>query len=170
MSNELTTSLFHAANEVARVCSLIDDEVNIDELLVQEFNDSLQNISRAVDRRKAFLVEIESRIALAKEYKKQAEAAQKKFENLKQRVVDSTKKVIEQHPDIVFKDSLGKELKVIKNQPKLIIKNENWKFSPYSYIKNTIELNKDLLKEDLKDGVELDFAELESGTQLRGLK
>jgi hypothetical protein len=160
-----------AALDLSKLCDLIDNENDLDAELIAQFETALDDVTKAVDRRKYFLNEIDSKIALAEAYRDNAIKAIKAFEKLRERVVETTKQVILANPNIPFKDSLGKPLKVIKNPvPSLLIKdNEGWQCSNYARYVEKLELDKARLKEDLIKGKDVDFASLVYGTQLRGL-
>lgn len=159
-----------AAEELSRLADNIENEnFKVDEFLVEQMQNSLDDVTAAVDRRKIFIKELDSKIEMAKESEKEAKAAKVKYEKLRERVIESTKHVVEANRGIPFKDSLGKKLKVIPNpNPKLVISGDGTN-SQYSMLKSTHVLDKETLKKDLISGIECDFAHLEWGTQLRGL-
>lgn len=163
-------SFIDAAGVLSRICDRIDLGDEIDAALQSEFTEALDDIAFAVDRRKFVYAEVESKIELAKKYRDKIKQDIKKFETIKERLIDSTKAVIEMNPSIPFKDSLGKALKVLPNpSPKLVIT----KSVPSEYSKVVLEPNKELIKEALlrnDSDLDIDFAYLEYGTQLRGMK
>lgn len=159
-----------AAVDLSLICDRIDNEENIDDLIKMEFDSAVDDVTAAVDRRKFLLSELELKIKQAKEYKEQAAKAVKAFEKIKERVVETTKQVIEANPGIPFKDSLGKKVSVMKNPMPSLKVDEGWQESNYAKVVHKLELDKATLKQDLIDGKEVDFAKLEFGTQLRGMK
>ena len=167
----LVKHLGEAAFELATICKQIDehDSDEIDRALVDDFQNALGDVVAAVERRKAFIKAIDERIVLAKDYRDRGASAVKSLERLRERTIDATKQVVAQNPDIPFEDALGKKLKVSRNQPKLVVTG-NWKDSKFTYIQEEICLDKQALKEYLLSGEVCEFAHLESGTQLRGLK
>lgn len=173
MTDKLPKPYFSlAADRLSTLCNRIDNEgEEIDNLILKEFDDALSDVTNSVDRRKAFYRELESKIELAREFRKTITLELKRFELIKERLLEKTKEVILSNPGVPFKDSFGKPLKVIDNPvPKLVLE-EACEF-PRRYIRivETYEINKDLIKEDLLDNKELSWARLEYGTQLRGIK
>lgn len=164
-----------AANLAMLVASLEDDD-EIDGLIEQQFQDALTDISASIDRRKAFYRELDSKIELAKRYRDEVTKHIKKYELIQDRLVNMTKRVILQHPDITFKDSFGASLKVLPNPvPKVVIDGPNshedhLHMSSYYEVVPKMELNMKKVKADLEAGIELPWAHLEHGTQLRGIK
>jgi hypothetical protein len=166
----MTKKFMDAAQSLSDLCLKLDEGLDIDEEITAEFSNALNDVVEAVERRKFFLAEIESKIKLAKRKRDEMRRAIDKFERIKERVIETTKFVIQENPDIPFKDSLGKKLFVMKNpRPSLKI-GEGWEGSEYAKIVNKVELDKEKLKDDLIAGTKVEFAELEWGTQLRGLK
>lgn len=170
-------SFSDAAVTLSNLCNRMDEEEDIDELLVQEFNDALTNVSESVDRRKAVFRELESKIEMARSYKNEIKKQIERYEILKERLVETTKRIILAHPNIPFKDSFGRQLKVLPNPtPKLVLDQYMIEsMSPYEdmeYLKydTVVQVDKEAIKKDLLNGKKLSWARLEYGTQLRGLK
>jgi len=162
--------LLDSAVDLVELCELLDEGKDIDECVMHDFQVALDNVAEAVDRRKYLLSEVDSKITLAKNKMDEAKKAVDKFKRIRRDIIETTKYVIEQNPNIPFKDSLGKNLKVIKNPiPSLKITGE-WEGSEYAKIVNKVELDKEKLKDDLISGNKIGFAELEYRTQLRGMK
>lgn len=166
----MLVKLNDAATRLAEICEKIDEGEEVTDILQADFNTALSDVTAAVDRRKAFFREIDSKIELAKKYKDEITKALKKYENLRERLLEHTKNVVECNPDIPFKDSLGKRLVVVKNPvPKMIV-GSGWEDSRFSKIETTLILDKEALKDALMRGEQVPFASLELGKQLRGLK
>jgi len=166
----MTKKFLEAATDLNELCDMIDDGIDINEQLQEEFKIALDDVVGAVDRRKYFLAEVNSKIELAKSKRDEAKKSIKTFENIRDRVIETTKYVVSENPNIPFKDSLGKKLIVLKNPAPTLIVNGEWEGSDYAKIVNTVELDKIKLKEDLIAGSTCDFAKIEYGTHLRGLK
>jgi len=166
----MTKKFLEAATDLNELCDMIDDGIDINEQLQEEFKIALDDVVGAVDRRKYFLAEVNSKIELAKSKRDEAKKSIKTFENIRDRVIETTKYVVSENPNIPFKDSLGKKLIVLKNPAPTLIVNGEWEGSDYAKIVNTVELDKIKLKEDLIAGSTVDFAKIEYGTHLRGLK
>lgn len=184
MSNLPSISFSEAAKTLSYVCHMIDDEdghIDLDLVLQEQFDDALTNISASIDRRKAFYRELNSKIEMAKSYRDEVTKHIKRYEKIQERFIEKTKQVILANPDIPFKDSFGKRLKVIDTPtPRLVFDQDlsaalNMNLLPLSAIeyatpKTTLVMNNEKLKEDLLAGKELPFAHLEYGKQLRGMK
>lgn len=178
MRNETPKLSFtEAALELGRLMNEIDNyDGEIDQAFVKQFKGTLDDTMQSVDRRKAFYRELLSKIEMAKEFKEKISKQIETYQKVKERLIEHTKLIVNAHPDIIFRDSFGKALKVIKNpEPKLIIQTsidpaaeEYWQ--PYLRTSSVVELDKDKVKADLLRGDLLPFAHLEYGTQLRGLK
>lgn len=165
-------SFSEAATQLAVLCNRIDNtEEDIDALLQQEFSDALSNVAASIDRRKAFYREVNSKIEMAKEWRDEVIKHVKRYEKIKDRLMEVTKHIVASNPDIRFKDSFGKQLKVIDNpEPRLVIIDEAE--IPFEYFQESSELllDKERLKIDLERGLTPPGARLERGTQLRGMK
>lgn len=164
-------SFSETAVRLSLLCYRMDEGVeDLDHMLVQEFEDALTDVTNSVDRRKAFYKEIESKIEMAKQFRDEVTKHIKRYETIKERLVEVTKQVILANPDIPFKDSMGKQLKVIDNpNPRLKVEvpsNDEDKL----YFKTIQVFDSELLKSDLLSGKKFDWAHLEYGKQLRGMK
>ena len=166
----MTKKFIDAAMDLTELCEMLDEGIDIDEQIQHEFSLALDDVVGAVDRRKYFLAEIESKIQLAKNKQAEAKKAVDKFKRIKERVIETTKYVINENPNIPFKDSLGKKLYILKNPMPSLKVTGQWEASEYAKIVNTVELDKEKLKEDLIAGSIVEFASLEYGTHLRGMK
>lgn len=163
-----------AAADLALICADIEHAENYEVLsegLTESFTHALSDVVAAVDRRKALLREVEARISAVTKHRDDANAYLKRIEKIKERVTESTKQVVEAHPNLTFCDSLGRALKVIRNpSPKLVLEGA----VPFNsgYLKQVTEsvIDTAKIKDDLLEGKELPFARLEWGTQIRGLK
>lgn len=175
-NNKPKVSFSEAATHLSVICDKIDDNPEtIDALIVNEFEDALSDVTASVDRRKAFYRELVYKIEMAVQFQHEISKHIERYRRIKDRLIEVTKQVIEANPGMPFKDSFGKQLKVIDNPtPKLIIEDEVWEandiVSPYQKEILTKEWDKNKIKEDLLAGKKLSFARLEYGKQLRGMK
>lgn len=183
--SDAALSLAKICNEIdnAESCGHLETDSQIDILLEKEFSDALIAVTESVDKRKAFYAELVSKIDLAKGYRLKVDIEIDKYEKIKERLIAYTKHIVEAYPNIPFKDSFGKQLKVIDNHnPKLIVDfgddNENQEqyttrqeaMAPYFFETRELNLDKEKIKADLVAGKKLSFAHLEYGKQLRGMK
>lgn len=163
-------------NEVAECLSAIiedmEDQQNLKSILERELPSAFSDIQRGVDKRKALVREIDSKIALAKSLKDTYGKEIKRYEGVREGVVHQMKQLLEKNPNVPFTDSLGKRLTLQRNaQPKLILTDPNSIPEEFCTFKKEIDKNK--LREAITNsptladrlGVRLEF-----GTQLRGLK
>jgi hypothetical protein len=177
-----------AATALTTLSQQIEDGLDVDAAIVRTFEDAKLSITEAIDRRKAFKSYLLMMIDRCKDAKAEVNDRQKFFERTLERLTEQTKRVIEENPGVPYIDSLGAKVSVVKNgSPKLslklpltasktvsnIIDKEQAEFfgvNPH-YIKQVsfLVLDTDQLKQDLKDGISCEWAELEWNTQLRGL-
>lgn len=168
--------LHQAAIEVTMVVNDIfnadtDDAEIIDRALQARFDDSLADVVSAVDRRKAFLRELESKITIARGLVSEAKDAIKSYQAIAERLTENTKQLVLKCPDVEFRDSLGKKLFVIDNPvPRIVVDEYEIDAYPHYYTKTVTQLDQSKIKAELLLGVELPWARLEYGQQLRGLK
>jgi hypothetical protein len=184
---EQRVSLQWAAICLNEIADEIEKGTSISDALMIQFSEHQANIQESIDRRKAFKRYLKMMIEACKEQKKFIADEQARFESVLDKFEEKTKEIIEANPNIPFTDSLGSRVKVIKNgQPKLkvslpmtnkstssIVDLEQCTFFGVSdsYLKKVsyITLDTELVKNDLKAGAILSWAELEWNTQLRGL-
>lgn len=181
--------LAESAAIMADICAAIeaneDDELPKD--LLDSFRTTKEQLYEGIDRRKAVADQFRATIAMVKEHGRKARAAAKKLEIAFEKFRESTKDVIESHPEISFRDSMKKKVYVCKSKPKLklALPAANSKsFSnilddgaielleiPERFLRQVTfrQLDTDKVRQALEGGEELDFAELEAVTQLRGL-
>lgn len=162
-----------AARSFVNLCDMIDNATEIDEAMQNEFNDTLRDVQKAVDRRKAFSRFIESQIEAAKDHKAHIEREIKRCESLKESFLANTKAIISAHPEVVFQGTDGKALKVLRNAtPRLVLlepEDQIMKQHPqYAKTKTTVDLDRERLKKDLLEG-SLPFGRLEWGSHVKGL-
>lgn len=164
------TSLTVAAVALAAICNRIDEEEEVlDDILKKEFSDALTNVAQSVEHIKNMVNEIDSKITLAKRIRDEITQQVKRYQKIKERTIELTKETILNNPDIPFKDSLGRDLSVRRNpNPKLIITRDE--DVPEEFLVTRKELDKEKLKKAILDGTDVDYAILEYGTQLRGIK
>lgn len=177
-----------AASFATTLAQQIEEGADLDQALIEEFKGAEVSIAEAIDRRKALVSYCDMMIDRCKAAKNECGDQQKKFERIKERVKEDTKKVIEENPGVPYVDSIGRKVQVVNNgTPKLKLnlpltgsKNvghildqttiEMFVINP-KYIKKVsfLTLDVELLKNDLRDGFNCDWAELEFNKQLRGL-
>lgn len=177
-----------AATALVTLSQQVEDGAELDDAMVQAFDDAKLSITEAIDRRKSFKNYLLMMIDRCKAAKAEVNERQKFFERTLERLTENTKRVIEKNPDVPYTDSLGAKVSLVKNgTPKLNMKLpltasksvsnvidqtsvDMFAIDP-KYIKpvSFLTLDVEAIKADLKAGVACEWAELEFGTQLRGL-
>lgn len=186
-------SFFNAARDLSELCNRIDNSQTEDEELFSELILQLdpvcQALSEAIDRRKFIIREAESKIELARSYKRSIDETIKRLQKVQEKLTEATKFSIEANPNIPYKDSLGNKLTVRKNSnPSLILTLDLRDSKAISnlldessislleidekYIKKVsfLTLDTEKVKSDLVTGTVLPWASLYHGTHVRGLK
>lgn len=163
-----------AAAELLILCDRIDASEEIDDCLIEEFTDRKTDVALAVDYQKALYAKVVAEIGVYKTYRDSVTTKIKQLCNLRDRIVATTKAVVEANPTVTFRDSLGRKLSVLPNPtPKVVLAPEALagnQFSEYTRTITKYEPDVEKIKETLLSGTELSWAKLEYGTQLRGLK
>ncbi len=165
-----------AAANLSAIClslEMCEDAIDpraVDQYLLNLFDNVSMELTDSVERRKAFANELRSKIELAKKYRDDGIKQQKRYELILERLIENTKRTVEANPDIPFKDALGGRLRILPNpSPTVIIIDPAQVSDEYMTKKLVLDFNKAKIKEDIKNGVELEWARLEYGTHLRGL-
>ncbi len=186
-------SLFDAANLLSEICNEIDS-CNDDELSVslnRKFQEATTSLAESIDRRKFVYREAESKISLARQYKRDLDATIKRLESVKERIEKTTKDIIKSS-SVPLKDSLGNRLSIKNNAKALHVVFDMGRKSvshilsesditafeiPQKYIKKLsyLTLDTDLLKADLEEmGAmaiqSIQWAHVSHGESVRGLR
>lgn len=181
-------SLFEAAATLAEVCNRLEEGEDLDEVLTEAFGESQALVAEAIDRRKAVINEIKSKIQLAKLYRKEINKHINTCKAVHQRIKDGVAYVMQKHPDQLYRDSLGKKLSIVKTPtPALKL---DCDMRQTTSVRNVIDrdtiallgidakyinevsftiLDTEALKGDLLCGEEIPWARLVHSTHLRGL-
>ncbi len=184
----LPLSLFDAVGALSALCDKIDDAEELDKALIEEFSQADRTLAESVDRRKYVYQEAEFRIKLAKSRKEELDAAIKRLTRVQQEIEKSTRSLIEANPGIPFHDTVGNKLSIRRNPAKLklcfdVKDAKNFSNlvdekaigllgidSKYLEKVSFFTLRTDLIRDDLREGVNLPWAEFEYGSHVRGLK
>ena len=162
--------LAKASTDLLTLCQDIEDGLEIDESLSCLFKDLSDNLSTEIDRRKAFLAEIEIKKAQAKEHQYQIDLYLKRLDKIALGLKEQTKSLILHNPALPWRDSLGKKLSVCKAPPKLHIEDkEQALLCGYSYKVEEFKIDREAIKTALLAGQELAWARLDYHTYVRGL-
>lgn len=182
-------SFFDAAVILAEICDKMDNSDEVDEEILSKFDTATTCLEESIDRRKFVIREAESKIELARAYKRNIDETIKRLQKVQERIIESTKVMVGLNPNIPFKDTLGNKLTVRKNsQAHLVLALDLREGKSVSnildeasislldidekYIKQVsyTTLNTEAVKKDLSNGIEISWASLHHGTHLRGLK
>jgi len=177
-----------AAAALVAICQQIEDGINIEDALLAQFNETKLDIAEAIDRRKGLKNYLEMMISHCKAGKSDINDQQKRFETVLERLKEKTKQILIENPEIPYVDSFGKKLSVVNNgTPRLDLKlpitisksvnnivdqQECITFGiDQKYLRTVsyITLDTETLRNDLKSGTILPWADLTWSTQLRGL-
>jgi len=181
--------LGYAAQLVGKVCQEIDENYD-DELpkeLIEALSTNRDDLLAGVDRRCAVADQFEAAIEMLvkqEAFIKDRKAALKRAYDT---FAGKTKEIVEQNPDVVFQGS-NRKLTIAKNgRPALhlhiatankslsnIVEEDSIEMFGIAerYLKyvSYLTIDTDKVRADLGDGVEIPWAELQHGTNLRGLK
>jgi chromosome segregation ATPase len=188
METKKLVPFFSAAVTLAELCDKIDSAEEIEQSLIEQFNDAKLTLAESIDRRKHVYKECQARIALAKSYKKDIDETIKRLQKIQDRIEENTKQMIAGEPNLPYQDTLGNKLSVRKNsQPALKYSfdiRESKNFSNIldeqsialleidrKYLREVsfYTIDTEALKKDLLEGHTISWANLEWGTHVRGL-
>lgn len=164
-------SFAEAATSLEALCAEIDTAPELTEAIKDLFVESVADLEKSVDRRISYIKYAESQIVAAKESAHQWVRRQRHFESMLEKIKQNTVEVIKANPGVPYKGNLG-VLKVQKNPaPSVVLADDCLERIPSQYIRVIQTVNRDAVKEDLKNGIEVAGAKLEWGEHLRvGLK
>jgi chaperonin cofactor prefoldin len=174
-----------AAAQLAELCKIIDEGGEVDDVMIAMFQETGEALSASVDRRQAFADALKAAIETTKAHKKTVDAYQKQLERAQTKLKEITKQVMELHPDLPYKNSLGKKLSIVKNSKpsvkydfeltyksvrNIILPPHSNEIDPeYIMTEDVHTLDTGKVLADLEAGKELPWASLIQGTNLRGL-
>lgn len=174
------TPLHQAVLDLAAVCQQIDESADITDVLIKTLGELKQGLVTAVDRNILFEKSLKAQIATAKEMKDSWTHRQKVLESVKESHSGYMLAAIASSGGLPFKGTQG-EIRAQASPPSmdLTIKTDRRSFEtitaqdaeqiPLKYVTETtlLSLNKDAIREDLQNGVELSFAKLTRGRHIR---
>jgi len=181
--------LGYAAQLVAKVCQEIDEnyDAELPKELIEALSTNREDLLAGVDRRAAVADQFEAAIEMVarqEAYLKDRKAALKKAYDT---FVSKTKEIVELNPDVVFQGS-NRKLTIAKNgRPALKLHVVTSSKSLANIVDDTaieifqiddrylkyvsyLTIDTEKVRADLSDGVDVPWAELQHGTNLRGLK
>lgn len=168
-----------AAEDLAEVCREIEDyegmpsdELNVMEALEKRFDLANAHLESSIDRRKAFIAELKSKVEQGREVKKNIDKVLKRLNRLETSLKAMTLYAMHQMPNQPFRDSMGRKLSLQKSPPVVKV-DEGLELAslPEQYLKSELvySIDKEALKADLELGVEIPWARLERTEYVRGL-
>lgn len=160
-----------AATELSTLCQEIESGADVDHGLAQLFQKAEAHLSTEIDRRKAFLNMVQSRIVQAHNYMDEISTYIKRCEHIINRLKEQTKEAILNNPDLPWRDSFGKKISIAKSQPRLDYEEPQDSAERDQYYVQVIEsrLDKAKLKDALLNGKTFSWARLEHNVHLRGI-
>lgn len=165
-------SLSETAACLSAIVDGMEDKQDVRRLLKLEFSDALEDVQKGIDKRKALLREVDSKIELARTLKESYLRQVRRYESIKENLIQQTKELVEKNPNVPFTDSLGKRLVVQRNaQPQMTFKDPS--LIPDEFCTITRNPDKSLLREAIENNERLADRfgiNLEYGTQLRGMR
>ena len=158
----MTSSMYELTTSMQAVQALAEQGEDVTDTLLSLEGDieaKAENTHKVIKMFSGYNVAIDEEIKRLQEIKKHNENA-----------VERLKSGIENMMIALNKSELKTPLfsaKWVKNPPKVVITDETNVSAKYlTYIPATTTVNKNALKEDLKNGIELPFAHLEQGRRL----
>jgi hypothetical protein len=165
------TPLHQAALDLAAICRQIDDSEEIPNALIKTLGEFKAELAHSIDRNILFKKSLEAQIAMSKEMKDSWAHRQKVLELVKENHSGYMLSAISQAGGVPFKGTHG-EIRAQQSPPsmELTIKTDRRSFEtldpkdaetiPMKYITETriLSLNKEAVREDLQNGVEVPFA------------
>lgn len=178
-----------AAQLLTNLCDEIDASPNLSKSLEMAFQEANIGLAESIDRRKAVLWAISGSLKAARGARDELDAYVQKLKAIKKSIELDTKEAMILAPDLPWKDSMGRKLTLCNNSsPKVLFPfdvKEKRSFSnlvhdetirmfeiPKRFLKGILITSLDMpaIKQALKDGEKLSWADLELGKQVRGLK
>ncbi len=176
-----------AAQVLSNLCDLVGNETELKDGLVQAFRSAALDHAESIERRKATMWAVEGQLAAARGARAEIDAYVQRLKAIQHAIKEEAKETMEIHPDLPWRDSMGRKLSLVNNQPSLafcfdlkdqrtftnLVDPETIKMfgiPPKYLVANMVTtLNTQAIKEDLKNGVDIMWAELKHGKHVRGL-
>jgi hypothetical protein len=180
-------SIFQAAADFESVMEEIDNcsDEELNASLVERFKEADATHALAVDRRMEWAAKIKAYKYLVKHQQKALKADMKRLERMESSLKHSMKSLLEAFPQVPFRSSTGKKVWLQgPSNPKLnavlnlgkktlhkILDEKDLEKVPPRYVATVSfkVLDTDVLKYDLLDGKEIEWASLDSTKTVRGL-
>ena len=178
-----------AANHLQHLMEMMDNEIEIDDYLSQNYVWLDDQIVESIDKRKFLLREIESKLNILKDMKKEITSHSNRLKRIQESVKQSTKLAIEQNPRANIRDSIGNKVSVCHSKPTVEVnaptteekvknvvsrqveqKIYSMGFGKYLFHETFVTLDVESIQRDLEKGEDLTgFATLKQNAYVRGL-
>ena len=175
-----------AAKNFATIMSQVDEAENLDEALIQAFADARLDVQTGVDYRQALSAHLKATMEGARAYRKQVDEYIQRLKRFEVKLKEDALKAVEALPGVELRGSSGKKLHTSSTTSlKLsfdiresrtftnVIDPDTASFLniPEKYINRVscLTLDTEAVKSDLKLGIKLDWARLETTRFVRGL-
>lgn len=165
------TTLNDINQQFELLCELVDKQEGVlpNDLLERFAETSLEH-TKKIDAYLAVLDRCRIDSAYYSERSETLLRRAKTCEKVEKAIKERLKDMIIAHPDLPWKSSDGDKLRVQDSPEALVIEQETdflISMVPTKYVKIISKLDREKVKEDLKNGVILEWARLERGTHLR---
>ena len=170
------TPMTWAAFALAEMCAALEDGATPDAVFVQHFKANELALAEAVDRRIAIRIQIKADLEAARAERASWDARVQQLKALDDRCDDMTVETMKAHPDLPYKGKLGR-FALQKNPPSVklafgekdVTEDMVTFFAiPEEFVKRTIEIKTAVVKDALKEGKPIPWAELNAdGVHLR---
>ncbi len=176
-----------AAQTLSNLCDLVDNTTDLKEGLTQAFRGAGIDLAESIERRKATMWTVEGQLKAARGARAEIDAYVQRLKAIQAAVKDEAKEAMEAHPDLPWRDSMGRKLSLCNNQPSVdycFDLKESRTFTnlidhttidmfqiPAAYLQTATVtmLNTTAIKDALKAGADIMWAELKHGKHVRGL-
>ncbi len=176
-----------AAQVLSNLCDLIDNADDMKEGLIQAFQAAGLDLAESIERRKAVMWAIEGQLTSARGARSEIDAYVQRLKAIKESLKEEAREAMEAHPDLPWRDSMGRKLSLCKSQPALsypfdlkdkrtftnLVDTETIRMfsipTKYLVANMVTTLNTKAIKEDLEAGVDIMWAELQHNKHVRGL-
>ncbi len=176
-----------AAKMLADLCLRLDEGATPDEAFQLIFTETRLDLAESIDRRKSLMFALQSNLDAARMARADMDAYIQRLKGVQDKVKEQTREVMEQAPDLPYRDSQGRKLSLCNNsQASLkfpfevketraftnLVEDETIRFFEIGleHIKTITlhALDTDAIRKDLAAGKKLDWAFAERGKHVRG--
>lgn len=176
VQDPVRTPMTWAAFSLAEMCQALEDGATPDALFTEHFKETELALAESVDRRIAMRLQIKADLEISRTQRADWDRRVQQLKALDDLCDEKTIETMQRHPDLPYKGQMGR-FALQKNPPSLKlafgekgITSDMLTFFaiPPEFVKTTIEINTVAVKDALKAGKEIPWAELKAdGCHLR---